>query len=54
MTKKITRQEKYNKKMENLGFIRPKIWVHKDDWDHLLQYAEKLRRKRLKHSKIDT
>lgn len=48
------RQNKYNQKMENLGFIRPKVWVHEDDWEHLKQYAEKLRLKKIKQLKVNT
>lgn len=54
MTKKLTRQEKYNKKMTDSGFIRPRVWVHVDDWEKVKEDLEKLRLKRMKRLKVNT
>jgi hypothetical protein len=41
-----TKQERYNKKMENKGYVRRCYWIHPDDIPKAITYLAKLRDKR--------
>jgi hypothetical protein len=41
-----TKQQRYNKNMEEQGFYRVKVWVHNDDREKVFKYCERLRKKR--------
>jgi hypothetical protein len=43
-----TKEQRYELKMESLGFTRRKFWVHKNDYPVLKSFADKLRDKRKK------
>lgn len=46
--KQLTKEQRYKEKMTNAGFIRRCIWVHQDDLEKLLKYADKLHKQRSK------